>query len=191
MQLRTGTVVDATLIDAPSSPTNGYGKRNPEMRPSKKANYWSFGVQAHRGVAAESGLVLAVKTTAANLHGVTQAAELLHGDESVVFADAGYPGVEKRPEAKVRHPAVNLLVAMIPSKRRVLSDSPSDLIVDQIEQMKASVRGKAEHPFRVIKCQFGFRKVRYKGLAQNARQLLVMFALSNLWTVRKRILQVT
>ena len=152
MLLRIGTVVDVTPIDAPSSTKKGSGKRNSEMRPSKKANQRSFGMQTHRGVAADSGLVLTVKSTAANVHDVTQAAELLHGDETVVFADAGYRGVEKRPEVKVRHPAVNWQVAMMPSKRRVLSDSPSDLIVDQIEQMKASVCGKAEHPFRVIKC---------------------------------------
>ena len=114
---------------------------------------------------------------------------MLHGDETVVFADAGYRGVEKRPEAKARHPAVNWLVAIIPDKCRVLRDRPSDLIVNWIEQIKASVGAKAEHPFRVIKCQFGFRKVCYKSLSKHTHQLLVMFELSNLWMVRKRILQ--
>ena len=110
---------------------------------------------------------------------------LLHGEESVVFADAGYQGAVKRPEATgvARH------VAMRPGKRRVLNkNSPWGSLLDKAEQLKASVRAKVEHPFRVIKCQFGFTKVRYKRLAKNTAQLMTLFALSNVWMARRHLL---
>jgi transposase, IS5 family len=188
--LKTGTVVDATLISAPSSTKNSTGERDPEMHQTKKGNQWHHGMKAHIGVDAESGLVHTVTTTAANEHDVTQAANLLHGEESDVFADSGYRGVHKREEVQEQHPDVNWHVAMMPSQRKALDMTrPSNTLVEQLEKLKASVRAKVEHPFRVIKCQFGHRKTRYRGLAKNTTQLLVMFALSNLWMVRKRILQ--
>ena len=186
--LKTGTVVDATLIAAPSSTKNSTGERDPEMHQTKKGNQWHFGMKAHIGVDAESGLVHSVIGTAANVHDVTQASALLHGEESMAFGDAGYQGVEKRPEAT----DVNWQVAMRPGKRRALDkNSPWGNLLDQAEQLKASVRAKVEHPFRVVKCQFGFTKVRYKGLAKNTAQLVTLFALSNLWMARKRIIQGT
>ena len=143
-------------------------------------------LRIHIGVDADSGLVHSVIGTAANVHDVTQASDLLHGEESMAFGDAGYQGVEKRPEAT----DVNWQVAMRPGKRRVLDkQSPWGSLLDQAEQLKASVRAKVEHPFRVLKCQFGFTKVRYKGLAKNTAQLITLFALSNLWMARKRIIQ--
>ena len=176
LMLKVGTVVDATLIAAPSSTKNSRGERDPEMHQTKKGNQWHSGMKAHIGVDADSGLVHTVIGTAANVNDVTQGHGLLHGEETVVFADAGYLGAGKRLEAT----GVAWQVAMRPGKRRAL---------DKAEQLKASVRAKVEHPFRVIKCQFGFTKVCYKGLNKNTAQLITLFALSNLWMVRRRILQ--
>lgn len=187
LMLKTGSVVDATLIDAPSSTKNKDGKRDPEMHQVKKGNQWHFGMKAHIAVDADSGLVHTVIGTAANVHDVTQAADLLHGDESTVWADAGYRGIEKRPEAKDR--PVNWKVAMMPGKRKQLDKrNPIGALIDTVEHTKASIRAKVEHPFRVIKCQFGFTKVRYRGLKKNTAQLITLFALSNLWMVRKQLM---
>lgn len=99
-------------------------------------------------------------------------------------------GIEKREEIQKQHPGKDWQIAMMPGKRRALDKSRmGDVLIDQLESIKARIRAKVEHPFRVLKCQFSHRKVRYKGLAKNTSQLLVMFALSNLWMVRKRILQ--
>jgi IS5 family transposase len=185
LMLKTGTVVDATLIAAPSSTKNSTGERDPEMHQTKKGNQWHFGMKAHIGVDADSGLVHTVIGTAANVNDVTQGHGLLHGEEVVVFADAGYQGSVKRPEAT----GVDWHVAMRPGKRRALNkNSPWGSLLDKAEQLKASVRAKVEHPFRVIKCQFGFTKVRYKGLAKNTAQLMTLFALSNVWMARRHLL---
>jgi len=187
--LKAGTVVDATLIAAPSSTKNGTGERDPEMHQTKKGNQWHFGMKAHIGVDAESGLVHTVTTTPANAHDVTQAHALLHGEEEIVFGDSGYRGVDKREEVQ-QHPSIDWQVAMMPGKRKALDKArPSNVLKDKLEKIKASIRAKVEHPFRVIKCQFGHRKTRYRGLAKNTSQLQMMFALSNLWMVRKRLLQ--
>jgi len=185
LMLKTGTVVDATLIAAPSSTKNSSGERDPEMHQTKKGNQWHFGMKAHIGVDADSGLVHTVIGTAANVNDVTQGHGLLHGEEVVVFADAGYQGSVKRPEAT----GVDWHVAMRPGKRRALNkNSPWGSLLDKAEQLKASIRAKVEHPFRVIKCQFGFTKVRYKGLAKNTAQLMTLFALSNVWMARRHLL---
>ncbi|MHB8823880.1 MAG: IS5 family transposase [Thiobacillus sp.] len=183
--LKSGTVVDATLIAAPPSTKNRTGERDPEMHQTKKGNQWHFGMKAHIGVDADSGLVHTVIGTAANVNDVTQGHGLLHGKEADVFADAGYQGAMKRPEAT----GVAWHVAMRPGKRRVLDKSRgSHQLVEQLEKIKAGIRAKVEHPFRVIKCQFGFVKVRYRGLAKNTAQLVTLFALSNLWMARKRLM---
>jgi len=185
--LKTGTVVDATIIAAPSSTKNKDGERDPEMHQTKKGNQWSFGMKAHIGVDAESGLVHTVIGTAANVNDVTQAAALLHGEEKVVFADAGYQGVAKREEAKDLD--VQWHVAMRPGKRRALDKSrKSDRLREKAEKLKASVRAKVEHPFRVVKQQFGYAKARYRGLAKNTARLTMLFALSNLWMVRRKLM---
>lgn len=187
--LKTGTVVDATLIAAPSSTKNSTGERDPEMHQTKKGNQWHFGMKAHIGVDADSGLVHTVTTTAANAHDITQAHKLLHGEEREVYADSGYRGVHKREEVQEQHGDVKWHVAMMPGKRKVLDKSRNSCkFEEKLEQVKAAIRAKVEHPFRVIKCQFGHRKARYRGLAKNTSQLLVMFALSNLWMVRRRLL---
>ncbi len=182
--LKTGTIVDATLISAPSSTKNSTGERDPAMHQTKKGNQWHFGMKAHIGVDAESGLVHTVIGTAANINDVTQGHALLHGEEAEVFADAGYQGAMKRPEAT----GVQWQVAMRPGQRRALPDTPWGRTIDQIEKCKASIRAKVEHPFRVIKRQFGYVKVRYRGLMKNTAQLMTLFALGNLWMARRKLL---
>ena len=185
--LKSGTVVDATLIAAPSSTKNSTGKRDPEMHQTKKGNQWHHGMKGHIGVDAESGLVHSVKGTAANVNDVTQAHALVHGQETDVFADAGYQGVNKREETQ--DIKVCWHVAMRPGKRKALDKStPMGAIMDKLEKTKASIRAKVEHPFRVIKRQFGYVKVRYRGLMKNTAQLHTLFALSNLWMARHRLL---
>ena len=185
LMLRSGTVVDATLISAPSSTKNASGERDPEMHQSKKGQQWFFGMKAHIGVDADSGLVHTVRGTSGNVNDVVEANSLLHGHETNVFADAGYQGAHKRPDAKED---VTWHVAMRPGKRKLLDKAdPIDALTDQVERIKASIRAKVEHPFRVIKRQFGHVKVRYRGLAKNTAQLHTLFALANLWMVRKRL----
>ena len=185
LMMRKGTVVDATLIAAPSSTKNAEGERDPEMKQTKKGNQWYFGMKAHIGVDAHSGLVHSVVGTAASVHDVTQAGALLHGEEQAAFGDAGYQGVNKRPEAQ--GPAWH--VAMRPSLRRKLNPFiEPEFLAEQIERAKASVRAKVEHPFRVLKRQFGYTKVRYRGLAKNTAQIVTLFALGNLWMARRRLI---
>lgn len=185
LMLRSGTVVDATLISAPSSTKNTSGERDPEMHQSKKGQQWFFGMKAHIGVDADSGLVHTVRGTSGNVNDVVEANSLLHGQETDVFADAGYQGAHKRPDAKAD---VQWHVAMRPGLRKLLDKAdPMDALTDQVERIKASIRAKVEHPFRVIKRQFGHVKVRYRGLAKNTAQLHTLFALANLWMVRKRL----
>ena len=188
LMLKQGTVVDATLIAAPSSTKNKDGERDPEMHQTKKGNQWHCGRKAHIGVDADSGLVHTVVGTPANVNDVTQAAALVHGEETDVFADAGYQGVAKREE--VQGIEANWHVAMRPGKRRALDkDSAMGAVLDRLEHVKASIRAKVEHPFRVIKRQFGHVKVRYRGLVKNTAQLQTLFALSNLWMARRALLQ--
>ena len=185
--LKEGTAIDATLIAAPSSTKNSTGTRDPEMHQTKKGNQWHFGMKAHIGVDADSGLVHTVVGTAANVNDVTQAHHLVHGEESAVFADAGYQGVDKRADTQAIDTQWH--VAMRPGKRLLLDKAdPNDAIAEQLEHVKARIRAKVEHPFRVIKRQFGHMKVRYRGLAKNTAQLHTLFALSNLWMARHRLI---
>ena len=185
--LKAGTAVDATLIAAPSSTKNKNKARDPEMHSSKKGNQWYFGMKAHIGVDADSGLVHTVRGTSGNLSDVEEGNSLLHGQETDVYADAGYQGAEKRPDAKKD---VTWHVAMRPGKRKALDkeNKPIDALIDQVEKIKASIRAKVEHPFRVIKRQFGYTKVRCQGLLKNTLQLKTLFALSNLWMVRHALM---
>lgn len=188
LMLKTGTAVDATIIAAPSSTKNKDGKRDPEMHQTKKGKQWHFGMKAHVGVDADSGLVHTVVGTAANEHDLNVAGQLLHGQEESVHADAGYQGAQKRDELK--EVKAHWYIAMRPGKRKAL-DKTSELgaMEDKIEKAKASIRAKVEHPFRIIKQQFGYAKVKYRGLKKNTQRLLTMFALSNLWMVRKALMQ--
>jgi len=184
--LKTGTVVDATLIAAPTSTKNKDKARDPEMHSSKKGNQWYFGMKAHIGADAESGLVHTVRGTSGHVSDIAEANTLLHGEEVLAFGDAGYQGIEKRPDSKAH---VRWHVAMRPGKRKALDKSnEADAMLDKAEKLKAGIRAKVEHPFRVIKRQFGFVKVRYRGLKKNTAQLFTLFALSNLWMVRGKLM---
>ena len=132
------------------------------MHQTKKGNQWYFGMKVHIGVDSESGLIHSVETTAANVHDLTPAADLLHGEETVVYADAGYQGIQKRSEMQGR--GIGFRVAMRPGKRRALPDTPEGRLDDLVETAKAHIRSKVEHPFRLIKRQFGFQKTRLRGL---------------------------
>ena len=184
LMLKTGSVVDATLIAAPSSTKNNSGTRDPEMHQTKKGNNWYFGMKAHIAVDADSGLVHHQICTSANVHDLRVVDQLLHGREKHVFADSGYRGIEKWSRRK----RIRWSIAMTPGKRKALDMSqPVDALNDKIEYLKASIRAKVEHPFRVIKRQFGYAKARYRGLAKNAAQVTTLFMLSNLWMARRRL----
>jgi IS5 family transposase len=190
LSLRQGTIVDATLINAPSSTKNKDGKRDPEMHQTKKGNQYYFGMKAHIGVDDESGLVHSVVGTAANVADITQVDKLLHGEENMVGADAGYTGVEKRPEHEGREVTWQI-AARRSTYKKLGKRSPLYKAKRKIEKAKAQVRAKVEHPFRVIKRQFGYVKTRFRGLAKNTVQLVTLFALSNLWMARRHLLSNT
>ena len=187
LSLRQGTIVDATLINAPSSTKNKDGKRDPEMHQTKKGNQYYFGMKAHIGVDDESGLVHSVVGTAANVADVTQVDKLLHGEENMVGADAGYTGVEKRPEHEGRE-VIWQIAARRSTYKKLSKRSALYKAKRKIEKAKAQVRAKVEHPFRVIKRQFGYVETRFRGLAKNTAQLVTLFALSNLWMARRHLI---
>ncbi|MBS0483490.1 MAG: IS5 family transposase [Proteobacteria bacterium] len=186
--LRQGTAVDATLIAAAPSTKNKANSRDPEMHSSKKGNQWYFGMKAHIGVDADSGLVHTVRCTSGNVSDVVEGNSLLHGQEKDAFGDAGYQGVDKRDDALQQ---VAWHIAMRPSKRKALDkeNNAIDALVDELERTKARIRAKVEHPFRVLKRQWGYVKTRYKGLAKNGAQIKTLFALSNLWMARRALMQ--
>ena len=184
--LRSGTIVDATLIAAPSSTKNADHARDPEMRQTKKGNQWYFGMKAHIGVDEFSGLVHHVHCTAANVADVTVTHTLLHGKEDSVFGDSGYTGADKREELQDCEAA--FFIAAKRSVLQAIGNKRERAREQRWEHFKASVRAKVEHPFRVIKRQFGYTKVRYRGLAKNTAQVLTLFALSNLWMKRKLLM---
>jgi len=186
MAMKQGTIIDATLISAPSSTKNKAGERDPEMQQTKKGNQWYYGMKVHIGVDKDSGLIHSVETTAANVHDLTPAAELLHGDEEVVYADAGYQGIEKRPEMEGK--STTFRIAMRPGKRRALPDTAEGRLDDLVETAKAHIRAKGEHPFRVIKQQFGFQKTRLRGMVRNRCKVNVLAALTNLFLARHQLL---
>ena len=183
--LRQGTIVDATLIAAPPSTKNKEKARDPDMHQSKKGNQWYFGMKAHIGVDAITGLVHTVVGTSGNVADVTQTANLLLGDESSVHLDAGYTGVEKREEMQGK--VVKFFVA---AKRSVVEKlpEPERESVKTLERSKAQVRALVEHPFHVVKNLFKHRKVRYRGLAKNTSQLFTLFGLANLMLAKRWLL---
>ena len=191
--LREGTSMDATLIAAPSSTKNNTRTRDPQMHSTKKGSNYYFGMKAHIGVDCDSGLVHTVTTTPANDHDITQAQNLLHGEEKFMVGDSGYIGIEKRPEIQkkmkdMKRP-IEWLVCMKPGKRKQLKENKTwGKLIDQAEKIKSRMRANVEFQFRVLKCQFGYRKVRYKGLMKNTLQIVTLFALSNLFMARKKLM---
>ena len=175
LRLQEGTIVDASIIAAPSSTKNRSKERDPEMHQTKKGNEWHFGMKVHIGVDSETGVVHSVSTTPANVHDVTETPRLLHGGETQVWGDAGYQGVHKRPEN--RGLDVEWQVAMRPGKRRKLEPGSDEAVA---EKRKASVRAKVEHPFLYIKRHFDYGKVRYRGLSKNTQRLMTLLGFANL-----------
>lgn len=173
--LKEGTIVDASIIAAPTSTKNKDGVRDPEMHQVKKGNEWHFGMKMHIGVDDELGLVHSVSGTSANVHDITEAEKLLHGEEERVRGDSGYRGIEKRSEHQNRD--TDWQVSMTPGKRRLLN--PKSDIARQ-EKKKAGVRAKVEHPFWYVKQMFDYRKVRYRGLKKNMERIHVLLGFANL-----------
>lgn len=175
VMLKQGSIVDASIVQAPSSTRNIQERRDPEMHQVKKGQQYYFGMKLHIGVDADSGLVHSMTTTPANVHDITQAHRLLHGEESAVWGDSGYIGVHKREEN--RGYTGGWYVAMRAGQRRKLEPGSAAAIA---EKVKASIRAKVEHPFGSVKGVFGYAKVRYRGLAKNTERLALLLGLYNL-----------
>ncbi|MBB6596925.1 IS5 family transposase [Ralstonia solanacearum] len=186
LMMKEGTIVDATIIAAPPSTKNETKSRDPEMHQTKKGNAWHFGMKAHLGVDAASGLVHSVVGTAANASDVSQAHALLHGHEEDAFGDAGYTGVEKRDEMQGKRATWH--VAIKRGKIKAMRDGIVKDLLIAVERAKAQIRARVEHPFHVIKNLFGHRKVRYKGLAKNTAQLFSLFGLANLVLAKRQLM---
>jgi len=186
-----GTLIDATLIAAPSSTKNEKHERDPDMHQTKKGNQWHFGMKAHIGADDESGLVHTVVSTAANVSDISQTAELLHGEEIRVGADAGYVGVTKREEVQKKLQAMPHEVRWYIAKRRKpirqMEEGWQKELALSFEKLKARIRARVEHPFHIVKNIFKHKKARYKGLQKNDAQLNVLFALSNLYMIRGKL----
>ena len=180
IKIQTGTIVDATIIHAPSSTKNEKKERDPEMHQTKKGNQWHFGLKAHIGVDAKEGHVHSLATTAANVADMHMLPELLHGEERKVWGDAGYQGqTEAIQQAAPK--------AQDMTCRRTKFKDYVDELQKKKNKSKSSVRAKVEHPFRILKRVFGFDKVRYRGIAKNHHRLCANFALVNLYLHRKRL----
>jgi len=177
--LREGTLVDATLIAAPPSTKNAKKQRDPEMHQTKKGNQWYFGMKAHIGADRDSKLVHTVVVTAANVADVTKTSELLHGQETQVHGDAGYTGVEKRPEIAAMERKIDWQIAGKRGVIKSMAEGAEKEALKAVEKTKASVRAFVEHPFHIVKNLFRHRKVRYRGLAKNRHQLYTLFGLAN------------
>lgn len=179
-----GTIVDATIIHAPSSTKNQSGERDPEMHQTKKGNQWYFGMKAHIGVDSRQKLVHSIVVTAANVHDSTVLPDLLHGKETRVFGDSAYLG--KGHLIRLKSPRARAFINKRAYRNRPLSDSDKET-----NRWKSSTRSRVEHVFGTVKGFFGFKKVRYRGLAKNENCLNVLFALSNLFMIKKRLLRLS
>lgn len=179
--VKTGTVVDATILAAPSSTKNQSGRRDPEMSSTQKGGDWHFGMKAHIGVDAKSGLVHTVRTTTASVHDSQVFRELLHGEEDVVAGDSAY--ANQMLKTHCRQAEVVYLIHDKANRGHALSPRQQ-----QRNHQKSSVRAKVEFPFRIIKRLWGHATVRYRGLVKNTARLHLLFALANLYQVRKTLL---
>ncbi len=180
--LKKGTIVDSTIIAAPSSTKNKEKQRDPDAHQVKKGNTWHFGYKAHVGVDRDSGLVHTVKATPANIHDVAETSKLLTGDEEEVYGDSGYLGAGKREDAIVENKSgqkIQYKINLRPSQIKKLSEE-GRTTAKEAEHAKSSVRVKVEHVFGVVKKQLRFRKTRYRGLEKQQAKFNIMFALANL-----------
>jgi IS5 family transposase len=185
--MRGGTIVDATIIKAPSSTKNATGKRDPEMHQTKKGNEWHFGMKAHIGVDAGTGYVHSLTATPANVHDITEASKLLRDDDDVVYGDSGYLGIEKRPEIKndANKSKIDYRINRRPGAMRRNPQNISNQWERHIESRKSSVRSKVEHVFRIVKRQFGFTEVVYRGMKKNLNRLFALLASANAYMLVK------
>ena len=183
LMMHQGTIVDATIINAPSSTKNNKKERDPEMHQTKKGNQWYFGMKAHTGVDKESGLVHTVAVSAANLHDSQAMDELLHGQETALWGDSAYQSKERQQTAEENGLAWHVNVKA--SRHRALTDQER---VQNRERSRA--RAIVEHPYRIVKVLWGHTKVRYKGLLKNALQFFTLFALANVHHARRKLLPV-
>jgi IS5 family transposase len=177
--LKSGTIVDATIIAAPPSTKNEQGKRDPQMHQTKKGKDWHFGMKAHIGTD-RRGIVHSLCTTAANVHDGTQMHKLLHGDEREVFGDQAYWNESHRQSALAA--GIRYRINRRPA-RKPLNDYQRF-----INRRRSAARARVEHAFQVVKHLWGFTKVRYRGLAKNTARLHTAFALANLYLLRRRLL---
>jgi IS5 family transposase len=180
IRIATGTIVDATIIHAPSSTKNAQGRRDPEMHQTRKGRQWFFGMKAHIGVDSKTGVVHSVCTTAASVADKHMLPDLLHGQERKVWGDGGYQGQGEAIREAAPH-------AQDMTSRRTRYKGYVDELQRAKNRVKARVRAKVEHPFRIVKRVFGFEKTRYRGLRKNHQRLCVNFALANLYLHRKRL----
>jgi len=180
IRISRGTIVDATILHAPSSTKNRSGERDPEMHQTRKGKQWYFGLKAHVGVDSKQGHVHSVCTSAASVADKHMLPDLLHGDECKVWGDGAYQG---QGEA-IRQAAPR---AQDMTSRRVKYKNFVDELQKAKNRVKARVRAKVEHPFRILKRIFGFEKVRYRGLKKNHERLCTCFALVNLYLHRRRL----
>jgi len=178
-----GTIIDATIIEAPSSTKNMSKERDPEMHQTKKGNQWHFGMKAHIGVDAGTGYVVSVEATSANVHDITVASKLIREDDDVVYGDSGYLGLEKREEIVSNQHLSNITynINRRSGALREKKDNGGQNWERLIERRKSSVRCKVEHPFRFVKIQCGFQKTVYRGISKNLSRLYILFASANLW----------
>jgi transposase, IS5 family len=181
VRITTGTIVDATIIHAPTSTKNREQKRDPEMHQTKKGNQWYFGMKAHVGVDSKTKLIHSALATPANVADATVLPELLHGEETRVWGDQAYRG-----QADVIHESAPR--AQDCTHRRYRYKDHIDEVERAKNRTKSTVRSKVEHVFGVMKLKFGFVKVRYRGLAKNANRLFATCALVNLFLVRKKLM---
>jgi IS5 family transposase len=179
--LREGTIVDATIINAPSSTKNRVKTRDKEMHSTKKGNQWYFGMKAHIGTDTGKGLVHSVVVTNAAVHDSQVMDELLHGDEQSIYGDSAYSGETRKTGYEAK--GVKWCVNRKGCRHYLLS--PEDA---EYNHMQSQTRAKVEHAFRVVKHLWGYQKVRYKGLFKNAAQVFSLFALANLYLARHDLL---
>jgi IS5 family transposase len=180
--MKGGTIIDATIISAPSSTKNKSGERDPEMHQTKKGNQWYFGMKSHIGVDAGTGYVHSVKATPASEHDINVASLLIREDDEVVYGDSGYVGIEKREEIQndEHKSRIEYRINRRPGRISKQKDSPGKEWDQYIEKRKSSVRSKVEHPFHVVKNLFGYKKTVYRGISKNLNRLYVLFASTNL-----------
>jgi len=179
-----GTMVDATIIHAPSSTKNAKGERDPEMHQTKKGNQWYFGMKIHIGADVDSGAVHSVSVTAANRADVGELPNLLRKNDQVVFGDAGYASDEYKRGARALG-----MVWRVQDKAKPKGSLGAALSGSQKKRNRrnSGIRARVEHLFRIVKRQFGYTKVRYRGLAKNAAQVMVLIGLANLYALRRRL----